>query len=352
MLKQEREVSKQAENEINWMRFEQYLRSNIQGLEDQQMVVKQFTEGYSNLTFLLKIGDWEAVLRRPPFGEIPAKAHDVHREFRLLEKINPVFSIAPKPYLYADDQSIMDKHFYVMEKKTGVVLDDTIPDDYDRAPNTRIRISESVVDTLVDLHNIDYKNIGLENMGKPDGYLERQVHNWIKRYRQFVVGEIEVYPKLEKWLLSNIPIPSSPTIVHNDFKINNMMFSYDEPGEIIGLFDWELCTIGDPLTDLGAAISYWKDENDPFTAINSVTTLGGFISRKQFIERYARKSGRDLSNFNFYLVLAYFKTAVILQQIYYRWKKGHVQDSRFETLDLAIQNLMNAAYESIDSQLV
>ena len=252
-----------------------------------QMEVKQFSEGYSNLTYLIKVGKWESVMRRPPFGKIPPKAHDVEREYRLLEKINPVFPLAPKPYLCEHNPDIMDKPFYLMEKKNGVVLDDTMPPEFNAIPNIKKIISESTVDTLVQLHDIDYQKAGLQDMGKPDGYLERQVHGWIKRYHNSKTDEIKVYQDIEKWILSNIPNSPRPTIVHNDYKLNNMMLSITDPGKVVGVFDWEVSTIGDPLTDLASAIAYWKDENDPFTAINSVTTLGGFLSREEFIDRYA-----------------------------------------------------------------
>ncbi|MFJ5757742.1 phosphotransferase family protein [Neobacillus sp. NPDC093182] len=346
MLTQKINVSAQSENEINWTEFETYLRSQIQ-LDTAQMEVKQFSEGYSNLTFLIKVGKWEAVMRRPPFGKIPPKAHDVEREYRLLEKINPVFPLAPKPYFCEHNPEIMDKPFYVMEKKNGVVLDDTIPAEFSTIPNIKKTISESTVDTLVQLHDINYKKTGLQDMGKPDGYLERQVHGWIKRYHNCKTDEIKVYPAIEKWIMANIPNSPSPTIVHNDYKLNNMMLSTTNPGKIVGVFDWELSTIGDPLTDLASAIAYWKDENDPFTAINSVTTLGGFISREEFIDRYAKQSNRDLSNFPFYLAFAYFKIAVILQQIYYRWKEGYLGDDRFTSLNEGIHNLMTLSHDVI-----
>ncbi|MBM4761846.1 phosphotransferase family protein [Bacillus sp. B15-48] len=348
MLKHKITVSAQAEKEINWSEFESYLRQQL-NLSEDPMEVKQFSEGYSNLTFLIKVGEWESVMRRPPFGKIPPKAHDVEREYNLLKGINPVFPLAPKPYLCENNPNIMDKPFYIMEKKNGVVLDDTMPPEYDSIPNIKKSISESTVDTLVQLHDIDYEQAGLQEMGRPEGYLERQVHGWIKRYHNSKTDEIGVYRDIEKWVLANIPTSPRATIVHNDYKLNNMMLSLSNPGKVVGVFDWELSAIGDPLTDLASAVAYWKDENDPYTAINSVTTLGGFISREDFIERYAKKSNRDLSNFNFYLGFAYFKIAVILQQIYYRWKEGHLSDDRFSTLNEGIRNLMTLSHNVIFS---
>ncbi|HZG73298.1 MAG TPA: phosphotransferase family protein [Chondromyces sp.] len=346
MLKQKIIVSAQSEEEINWAEFETYLRDQL-NLEDDPMEVKQFSEGYSNLTFLIKIGEWESVMRRPPFGKIPPKAHDMEREYKLLEKINPVFPLAPKPYLFEYNPNIMDKPFYLMEKKNGVVLDDTIPQEYESIPAIKKIIPESTIDTLVQLHDINFQEAGLQNIGKPDGYLERQVHGWIKRYHDCKTDEIKVYRDIEKWILSSIPTSPSPTIIHNDYKLNNMMLSITDHGKIVGVFDWEMSTIGDPLTDLASTIAYWKDENDPFTGINSVTTSGGFFTRKEFIESYAKKSKRDLSNFHFYLAFAYFKIAVILQQIYYRWKEGHLTDDRFSHLNTGIRNLMTLSHDVI-----
>ncbi|WP_160141612.1 phosphotransferase family protein [Salicibibacter halophilus] len=212
-----------AEKSINWKEIENYIHNNIEALPDERMEVKKFTEGYSNLTYMIKIGDWEAVLRRPPFGYTPPKAHDMEREFKVLEKVHPVFPLAPKPYMYCEDSKIMDKHFYIMEKRTGVVIDDELPQAYEQNEKTGKQISEAVIRALVDLQKIDVNQAGLNYLGKPEGYLNRQVHGWIKRLKESKTNDINFSGDIEKWLINNIPKNNEISIVHNDFKLNNIL---------------------------------------------------------------------------------------------------------------------------------
>nr|WP_263326642.1 phosphotransferase family protein [Neobacillus sp. Marseille-Q6967] len=338
--------------EVNWFKVERYLKQEIPGLSDASIQVKPFSAGYSNLTYFITIGDWQAVLRRPPFGPIPPKAHDMKRECEILEKLNRVFPLAPKPYLYCEDSNIMERHFYVMEKKEGIVLDDSLPAEFENREETGRLVSNAVVDTLVKLHMIDYEAAGLHDFGYPNGYLSRQVHGWIKRFQNSKTNDIPAVETLEKWLIDNIPPSPAPTIVHNDFKLNNMMFSSSNPGEVVGVFDWELSTIGDPFTDLAAAIAYWSAPGEEDTGLTSVTTKPGFFSRKELLELYAKKSGRDVSNIDYYLTFAFYKIAVILQQIYYRWKIGEATDERFSKLDIGIKNLLNQAGKAQRKELL
>ncbi len=342
----------QPETQINWPRVEVYLRAHFTWLEDEPMSVKQFSEGYSNLTYLIRFGGFEAVLRRPPFGKLPPKAHDMEREYRILEKLSPVFPLAPKPFIYCNDKSVMDKHFYVMEKKTGVVLDSVIPDEYRVFPNCEKMVSEAVVQTLVDLHSVDYKEAGLLTFGHPDGYLERQVHGWIKRYHDSRTHKIHGAEEIEKWLTDNIPSSADITIVHNDFKLNNIMLSKNDPRLATAVFDWELCTIGDPLTDLASALAYWTQPEEADIGLTSVTANPGFYSRREFLEQYAVKSSRDVSQIQYYLTFAFYKIGVILQQIYYRWYTGQSKDERFSHLDTGIKNLMYLSLETKNNRIL
>ncbi|WP_028783956.1 phosphotransferase family protein [Thalassobacillus devorans] len=345
------ELTKQDREEINWQGIEGLLKNRFPSLEGR-MRVERFSAGYSNLTYKIRFDNWKAVLRRPPFGEIPPKAHDMEREYKLLEKIHPVFPLAPEPYLYSKDTSLMDKHFYLMEIKEGHVIDEEIPPSYENILNIRQTISESVIDSLVELHSINLANKNLLSLGKPEGFLERQVNGWIKRYNRSKTDDIEGVPELEEWLLNNIPSSPPPTIVHNDFKLNNMMFSLQNPGEVTGVFDWELCTIGDPLTDLGATLAYWTEPGDPETGLTSITRERGFYSRREMLDLYEKKSGRDLSAIDFYLAYSFYKNAAILQQIYYRWKNGSIQDDRFSDLNVGIANLMKKSEEARNKMLV
>jgi aminoglycoside phosphotransferase (APT) family kinase protein len=345
-------MSSKNEQQINWDRVERYLKENILILSKSPIEITPYTAGYSNLTFLVGIGEWSAVLRRPPFGPIPKKAHDMEREYQILKNLHSVFPLAPKPYLYCENPEIMDKHFYIMEKKEGVVIDDSLPDSFEDNYRTRQLISDAAVNTLVHLHSIDYQGANLDNIGRAEGYLERQVNGWVQRYHTAKTDEIRGVDHIEKWLIENIPTSYKPTIVHNDFKLNNMMFAKGNPREVVGVFDWEMCTIGDPLTDLGAALAYWAEPGEPETGLISVTGNPGFYSRRDFLEMYAKRSGRDVSNVDYYISFAFYKIAVILQQIYYRWLSGNAKDDRFSKLGEGILNLMNLASDAQQQRIL
>ncbi|WP_087972406.1 phosphotransferase family protein [Oceanobacillus rekensis] len=341
--------------EIDLVKMESFLKESIKDLPNETLTMKQFSAGRSNLTYLLKVGDWEAVLRRPPLGPVAPKAHDMEREFTILKEISPYFSPAPKPYLFVDKEiSIIECPFFIMERRQGIVLDTEFPSHITYTEDLGRKISEIMVDTLVSLHQIDYTKTKLKDMTKPSGFLERQVNGWIYRYERSKTEELEGIEQLKKWMLNHIPVSQSSTIIHYDYKLNNLMFTNDF-SEINGLFDWEMTTVGDPLADLGVAMSYWKEGNDsPLlqkgSEIDTVTVYPGFMSRNEFMELYAKKSGRDVSNMNFYLTFAYFKLAVICQQIYYRWKKGQTKDARFKDLNLYVNNLIKYCLETTVSK--
>jgi aminoglycoside phosphotransferase (APT) family kinase protein len=341
-----------AKEQINWEKVEEFIRLNMRGLDDEKMKVKQFPVGLSNLTYFISIGKWEAVLRRPPFGFIPPKAHDMEREYRILEKVNPVFPLAPKPFLFSADPLIMDKHFYIMEKKSGLVLSNKIPPQYAANKETGRIISEAVVDILVELHAIDYKKAGLSYMGQPDGHLKRQVPSWIKRCHNVKTDDIQDLLEIENWLAKNIPVSPPPTITHNDIKLNNIMLSPQDPGTATGVFDWELCTIGDPLTDLAFSLVCWVKAGDADLGFPTVTANPGFFTRREFMDKYAAKSGRDISRIDFYMAFAYYKLGVIMQQMYYRWKKGEAKDDRFSTLCAVVNNLMTNAVKAKNQEII
>ncbi|TDL31884.1 phosphotransferase family protein [Jeotgalibacillus sp. S-D1] len=330
--------------ELNNVLLERYLREQLSDLPDAPLEVQQFWAGHSNLTYQLKAGSWEAVLRRPPFGKLAPKAHDMKREFRILSEIHPLFSQAPKPLLFSNDESIVGSPFFIMERKHGIVIDTDFPEQITVTKELRQKLSHTMVDTMVKLHDIDHSSTGLNEISSPDGFMERQVHGWIGRYERAQTDDIKEAEDLKLWLSSHIPESQPAAIIHYDFKLNNAMFSEDMQS-VIGLFDWEMATVGDPLADLGAAMSYWMQDDDPTILKNglgkpSVTVQEGFLTRDQFIEEYARKSGRDVSAMNFYLTFAYFKLAVICQQIFYRYKKGQTNDARFSNFDQFVRSLI------------
>ncbi|MDP8926357.1 MAG: phosphotransferase family protein [Actinomycetota bacterium] len=322
---------------------ERYMREHIEGLPEGKLEVWQFPSGASNLTYLVKIGDWEGVLRRPPLGPVPPKAHDMERESKLLMKIHEAFTLAPKPYFFTDDESIIGTQFYVMERRKGVIVDDEFPEGVEPTEELCHGMSRMVADTLVELHAVDWREAGLEDLGRPEGFLQRQVKGWIGRYAEAKTEEIEEVGPLTDWLTKDIPESPDPTIVHNDYKLNNLVLNPDDLTEVRAVLDWEMTTIGDPLFDLAVSLSYWVEPDDPQElkeVLPTVTDTPGFITRKEFIDYYAEKSGRDLSRMHWYMVFGYFKLAVILQQIYARWHKGQTKDERFANFNERVRNLI------------
>lgn len=324
-------------------RVEQYLREHIEGIGEGPLQVRQFPSGASNLTYLVQIGSWEGVLRRPPFGPVPPKAHDMEREAGLLRNIHPVFPLAPRPYVFCNDLSIMGVPFYVMERRHGVVVNNSFPPEVAPTNEVCTSLSQNVVETLVHIHGIDWQAAGLSQFGYPEGFLGRQVKGWIERYFRAQTDDFPQVEPLTRWLAEHIPASPAPALIHNDYKLNNMLLQHEDMTHIVGVLDWEMTTIGDPLFDLAISLSYWVRPDDPEelqSVLPAVTLLPGFINRDQFMEIYARRSGRDLSSMHFYMTFAYFKLAVILQQIYVRWKRGQTHDERFETFGERVRNLI------------
>src|SRR5918997_177163 len=297
------------------------LREKIEGLPEGKLEVEQFPSGASNLTYLLRIGEWEGVLRRPPLGPIPPKAHDMGRESGILSKLNAAYPLAPKPYFFTDDEEIIGAPFYVMEKRTGVVLDDSFPEGVEPDEGLCRGISRTVVDTLVELHAVDPDEAGLGDLGRPEGFLVRQTEGWIGRYDKAKTDEIDEVGPLTDWLAANVPESPSPTVIHNDYKLNNLVLNPDDLTEVRAVLDWEMTTVGDPLFDLAVSLSYWTEPGDPD-------------------DLYAEGSGRDLSEMHWYVVFGYFKLAGILQQIFARWKNGQTQDERFATFGGRVRTLI------------
>ncbi|WP_078547493.1 phosphotransferase family protein [Litchfieldia alkalitelluris] len=337
--------------ELNIPVLEAFIKEYLEGIPDKPLMVEQFRAGHSNLTYQLSIGDWEAVLRRPPHGPVAPKAHDMNREYKILKELNPLFPSAPKPYLFSENKEIVGSTFFIMERKKGIVIDTEFPSSIEATPDLCRRISEIMVEQLVELHRIDYMNTELTKLSHPDGFMERQVHGWLSRCERAKTDEIEGFDFLKKWLIDSIPVSGTPTVIHYDYKLNNAMFSKDLT-EMVGLFDWEMTTIGDPLADLGAAMSYWTQDDDPIMLKKGlgkapITVNKGFFTRNEFIEMYAKKSGRDVSNIDFYVTFAYFKLAVICQQIYFRYKNGQTSDNRFAHFNHFVNSLIQHACNNI-----
>jgi aminoglycoside phosphotransferase (APT) family kinase protein len=336
-----------ADEQLPVARLAEYLRSRGLGADFERLEVEQFPAGQSNLTYLLRAGDWEAVLRRPPLGPVPPRAHDMARECHILQRLHDQFPLAPRPYVLCEDASVLGTIFYVMERRRGLVLDTEFPSDWQPSTALHHAIAESLVRTLVDLHAVDWEAAGLGEIGHPDGYMRRQVSGWTERFARARTSEIPGLDALVQWFADALPPSPPPTVVHNDYKLNNVLLEYTDPSRLTAVLDWEMTTVGDPLSDLAGLLVYWTpaEEVDLMGGIRSVTAEPGFPTRAWVASRYAELSGRDVSNLQFYVAFAYFKLGVILQQIYYRWHQGQTHDERFAGHGQVATNLIVKAAE-------
>jgi aminoglycoside phosphotransferase (APT) family kinase protein len=312
---------------------------------------QQFPSGHSNLTYLVRLGNREMVLRRPPFGSKVKTAHDMGREYRVLSKLHSAYPEAPRVLLFCDDDSILGSPFYLTEPIRGIIIRNDPPGGLNFSPDVARRLSESFVDNLARLHSLDYQAIGLGDLGKPIGYLERQVRGWIERYHGSQTHDLPEVERISAWLIERMPPMREAALIHNDYKYDNMVLDPNDITKVIGVLDWEMCTIGDPLSDLGTALAYWvdaKDSNDLQQVRWCPSNYPGSLTRSQIVERYAEATGRDVSSMVFYLAFARFKVAVILQQIYYRYHLGLTQDQRFASLPRKIETLLRTSVQAAE----
>ncbi len=301
---------------------------------------QQFPGGYSNLTYLLRAGENEYILRRPPSGAAIKSAHDMAREFKVLSLLRDHYSKIPRPILLCENAEVIGTPFYIMERIKGVILRPSSVKDIQITPSEMRKISEALVDNLVSLHAIDIEKTGLIQLGKPTGYVQRQVEGWTKRYVDAQTDTIDTVDLLSHWLHSHQPPETAPTLLHNDYKYDNLVLKENNLTEIIGVLDWEMSTVGDPWMDVGASLAYWAEGGDGDLAkVFNVSWLPGNLTRAEVVSRYVEKSGRTSNSPLFYYVFGLFKNAVIAQQIYARWKQGHSKDPRFGQLIHVIRNL-------------
>ena len=308
--------------------------------------IAQFPGGHSNLTYEVRAGAQAWVLRRPPFGTQVATAHDMGRELRVLSHLAPVYPRAPRPVAFCDDPTVLGAKFYLMERRRGVILRKEVPASLGLDGPTARRLCESFVDALAELHAIDYAAVGLGELGNPTGYVERQVSGWSKRYRDAATDDIPAVEAAASWLAAHIPQSGPPALIHNDFKFDNMMLDPADLARITTLLDWEMSTIGDPLMDLGTALCYWVEAGDApelRAFAFGPTALPGSYTRREFAEHYARVSGRSLAQLPFYSAFGLYKTAVVAQQIYLSYVRGHSQDARFAMMIVGVRALADQA---------
>jgi aminoglycoside phosphotransferase (APT) family kinase protein len=334
-IEQDHAAPVRAGEELDLAGLEAALQKHLPQLAGP-LVTLQFPHGHSNLTYLLRIGSSELVLRRPPFGNQVQTAHDMSREFRVLSRLSTVYPEAPRPCFFCEDSSVLGAPFYVMERRRGVILRRSLPPGLSLSPQVGRRLGESLVRALARLHAIDYQAAGLADLGKPAGYVERQVTGWIKRYENARTGDAPVMDGVTRWLSENMPAESSVAIIHNDFKYDNLVLDPADVTRIVAVLDWEMATLGDPLMDLGTTLGYWVEAGDPEPlqqAALGPTMQPGSLSRRELVEHYQQATGREVACPLFYYCYGLFKVAVIAQQIYARMVRGHTRDPRFARLN-------------------
>jgi len=339
-----------AGEELDVVKLAAFLRQRMPD-DTGSIEVAQFPRGYSNLTYLLRLGQRELVLRRPPIGARIKSAHDMGREFRILSGLQGVYAHVPRPLVYCEDESVLGAPFYVMERVTGVVLRAQPPPGLQLTPELMRRLSESFIDNLVAIHAVDCGAAGLGDLGRPEGYVSRQVEGWAKRYVNARTDDIAEVEALATWLNEHRPEEAGACLIHNDYKYDNLVLDPEDPARILATLDWEMSTLGDPLMDLGSALGYWVDSDDPPDWRHQafgVTTLPGNLSREQLVERYAAGSGRHVPDPVFYYAYGLFKIAVIVQQIYARHRQGLTKDERFARLNEVVSAASRMASRAIE----
>ena len=339
--------------EINFDVLKSFLES-VLSCKSEQTNISQISGGFSNLTFLVETPDTKVILRRPPFGEKIAKAHDMSREFRILESLQKAgYSKSPKPLLLCENESVFGAPFFLMEYVEGFILRNKIPSEIELASEDFGRLSQNALDCLIELHRLELQESGLIQLGKPEGYAQRQVEGWTERY---VKAKTNEFPDLEEtamWLKSNLPITEPISFIHNDFKYDNLVLDRSSKTEIKAVLDWEMATIGNPLMDLGTSLAYWAQADDPqILKMFNLSHLPGNFNRQQVIDYYSTKTGLAMHHMIFYYAFGLFKVAVIAQQIFKRYTLGFANDPRFAALIHVVEAAGKMAQHSIITQKI
>jgi aminoglycoside phosphotransferase (APT) family kinase protein len=317
--------------ELDWARVAAFLRDRLPGL-DGELSVLQFPNGSANLTYLLRFGDTPLVLRRPPFGRIAPGAHDMAREHKVLSRLWQAYPPAPRALLLCEDESVAGAKFFIMEFRAGVVIWDSIPESMRNHADAPRRVGFAVVRALADLHQVDYTRIGLADLGRPDGFVARQLRGWRSRWeavasREATAAMNEVADVLEQ----TMPPPQRAAILHNDLKLDNCQFDPADPDAVRSVFDWDMATLGDPLVDVGTLLNYWPDPSDS-PGDRGMYPEGqdglGLPSQAEILAVYGAVTGLDLAGVRWYQAFASWKTAIVLQQLHDRYLRGETSDER------------------------
>jgi len=341
--------------DLDWPRLEAWLRPRLaEALPHAQgpLRVLQFPNGSANLTYLLRLGAQELVLRRPPMGELAPGAHDMKREFKVLSRLWAHFDRAPRAYVFCDDHAVLGADFFVMERRRGEVVRTALPASMRQHADGGRRMGLALVDAMADLHALDAAACGLGDLGRPEGFVDRQLSGWAKRWElsRFDDSPAEM-EAIHARLARDVPRPSRVSIVHNDLKLDNCQFDPANPDRVTSIFDWDMTTLGDPLIDLGTLLNYWPDPTDPPHAqrFNNTAVAGlGLPPRAALVARYAERTGADLANVRWWEAFALWKTVVVVQQLHRRWVRGESKDPRMATVADRIPSLIAAAVNVLE----
>lgn len=326
---------------LDALAVDQFMKHAIPGLSGEPSI-RQYPGGASNLTYQVDYGDQSFVLRRPPFGKIAKSAHDMLREARVMKALKPVYPYVPEILAICDDHEVLGCDFYVMERLQGIILRQDFPEDFELSESDTRKLCLNVIDKLVDLHQVDAQAAGLSQLGKGPGYVQRQIGGWSDRFRKARTEDVGDFEAVMSWLDDKMPEDVAQCVIHNDFRFDNVVLAEDNPFEVIGVLDWEMATIGDPLMDLGNSLAYWvqKDDDSLFQMLRRQPThRPGMLSREEVVAYYLQQSGLQVERFDYYEIYGLFRLAVILQQIYYRYFHGQTKDKRFAAFGHAIQYL-------------
>ena len=329
----------------------EFFQDQIEGLEGEPKIT-QFPGGASNLTYQITFGDQDYILRRPPFGKIAKSAHDMLREANIMKALNPVYPYVPQILATCDDHAVLGCDFYVMEKLTGIIPRQNMPKELELSETQTRELCLSVIDKLIELHSVKVTGTPLERLGKGEGYVERQISGWSDRYGKSKTPDATDFESVMEWLKTNMPKDVGQVLIHNDFRFDNVVLNPENPNEVIGVLDWEMATIGDPLMDLGNSLAYWvqADDEPQFQMMRRQPThIKGMLTRSEVVDYYLQKTGRSLDSFVFYEVYGLFRLAVIIQQIYYRYYHGQTQDKRFSGFVHAAKYLESRCLKLIEA---
>lgn len=322
------------DEKLDLQRLEPWLRIQLP-VGDAPLSVGQFGGGHANLTYLLRFGSEEYVLRRPPLGPIAPRSHDMSREHLVLSRLGTAFPLAPTSYLLCTDPTVIGVDFHIMERRQGFVIRDELPQQLITDMTAARRLSEVIVDTLADLHAVDPAEVGLGELGRPQGFVQRQLDGWVTRWQAAKDGPLRAMEELIHWLDQSVPSTEITALLHNDYKLDNLLLNTEDPTVPTAVLDWDMCTRGHPLMDLGYLLNVWVEaEDDPSERITTAMPSyePGFLTRQGVVDRYAQRTGFPVDDIRWFYAFGVFKLTVILQQIYIRFLRGQTQDSRFADL--------------------